>query len=32
MRKLIKHRKEELMSESTNVPIQLVKRDSVAKK
>lgn len=33
MRKLIKHlRKEELMSESTNVPIQLIKRDSVAKK
>ncbi len=32
MRKLIKHlRKEELMSESTIVPIQLVKRDSVAK-
>ncbi len=31
MRKLIKHlRKEELMSESTIVPIQLVKRDSVA--
>lgn len=32
MRKLIKHlRKEELMSESTVVPTQLVKRDSVAK-
>lgn len=32
MRKLIKHlRKEELMSASTVVPIQLVKRDSVAK-
>lgn len=33
MRKLIKHlRKEELMSDSTFVPIQLVKRDSVAKR
>lgn len=32
MRKLIKHlRKEEMMSESTVVPTQLVKRDSVAK-